>query len=178
MMDVKERTRIQTAHITISATNMVSSIFSSFTLFLFLSSWMCSARDNTTLPTTPLRDEMGNTLVSSGERFELGFFTPYGRNDGKKYLGILYYRYSPQTVVWVANRENPLDNSRGVFSLGQYGNLQVMDVNNKSHWSARIESSSSSFSFSGSWLKLMDSGNLVLIQEAANGHIKFFFFLM
>jgi hypothetical protein len=114
---------------------------------------------------------MGDTLVSSGERFELGFLTPYGRNYGKKYLGIWYYRYSPQTVVWVANRENPLDNSRGVFSLGQDGNLQVMDVNNKSHWSARIESSSSSFSFSGSWLKLMDSGNLVLIQEAANGHI-------
>jgi hypothetical protein len=168
MMDVKERTRIQTAHITISATNMVSSIFSSFTLFLFLSSWMCSARENMT-SSTPLRDEKGDTLVSSGERFELGFFTPYGRNDGKKYLGIWYYGYSPQTVVWVANRENPLDNSRGVFSLGQDGNLQVMDVNNKSHWSARIESSSSSFSFSGSWLKLMDSGNLVLIQEAANG---------
>ncbi|XP_011018678.1 PREDICTED: G-type lectin S-receptor-like serine/threonine-protein kinase At4g03230 [Populus euphratica] len=164
MMDVKERTRIQTAHITISATNMVSSIFSSFTLFLFLSSWMCSARDNTTLPTTPLRDEMGDTLVSSGERFELGFFTPCGRNEGKKYLGIWYYRYNPQTVVWVANRENPLDNSRGVFSLGQDGNLQVMDVNGTSYWSARIESTSSSFS-----LKLMDSGNLVLIQEAANG---------
>ena len=115
MMDVKERRRIQTAHITISATNMVSSIFSSsFTLFLFLSFWMCSARDNRTLPTNPLRDEMGETLVSSGERFELGFFTPYGRNDGKKYLGIWYYN-SPQTFVWVANRENPLDNSRGVF---------------------------------------------------------------
>jgi hypothetical protein len=163
MMDVKERTRIQIAHITISATNMVSSIFSSFTLFLFLSSWMCSARDNMT-SSTPLRDEKGDTLVSSGERFELGFFTPYGRNDGKKYLGIWYCRYSPQTVVWVANRENPLDNSRGVFSLEQDGNLQVMDGNRTSYWSTRIESTSSSFS-----LKLMDSGNLVLIQEAGNG---------
>jgi len=99
MMDVRERTRIQTAHVTISATNMVSSIFSSFTLSLFLSSWMCSARDNMTSSTTPLRDEMGDTLVSSGERFELRFLTPYGRNNGKKYLGIWYYRYSPQTVV-------------------------------------------------------------------------------
>jgi hypothetical protein len=127
---------------------------------------MCSARDNMT-SSTPLRDEMGHTLVSSGERFELGFFTPYGRNDGKKYLGIRY-RYSPQTVVWVANRENPLDNSRGVFSLEQDGNLQVMDGNRTSYWSARIESTSSSFSFTRR-LKLMDSGNLVLIQEAANG---------
>ena len=117
---------------------------------------------------TPLRDEMGHTLVSSGERFELGFFTPYGRNDGKKYLGIWYCRYSPQTVVWVANRENPLDNSRGVFSLEQDGNLQVMDGNRTSYWSTRIESTSSSFSFTRR-LKLMDSGNLVLIQEAANG---------
>lgn len=121
-----------------------------------------------TSSTTPVRDEMRETLVSSGERFELGFFTPYGRNDGKKYLGIWYYGYSPQTVVWVANRENPLDNSRGVFSLGQDGNLQVMDGNRTSYWSARIESTSSSSSFTRR-LKLMDSGNLVLIQEAANG---------
>ncbi|KAG6738988.1 hypothetical protein POTOM_058623 [Populus tomentosa] len=89
---------------------------------------------------------------------------------GKRYLGIWYCRYSPRTVVWVANRENPLDNSRGVFSLGQDGNLQVMDGNRTSYWSARIESTSSSSSFTRR-LKLMDSGNLVLIQEAANGHI-------
>nr|TKS16476.1 hypothetical protein D5086_0000023030 [Populus alba] len=124
--------------------------------------------DNMTSSTTPVRDEMGETLVSSGERFQLGFFTPYGRNDGKRYLGIWYYGYSPLTVVWVANRENPLDNSRGVFSLGQDGNLQVMDGNRTSYWSARIESTSSSSSFTRR-LKLMDSGNLVLIQEAANG---------
>ncbi|KAG5224931.1 G-type lectin S-receptor serine/threonine-protein kinase [Salix suchowensis] len=134
---------------------MVSTIFSSLTLFLLLSSWtqfLCMAGDNMT-SSTPLRDEKGDTLVSAGERFELGFFTPHDRNDGKKYLGIWYYRYMPRTVVWVANRENPVDNSTGVFSLGKDGNLQLMDASGASYWSTRMNSSSVSF---------------ILIQEVAN----------
>ncbi|KAJ6761886.1 hypothetical protein OIU74_024534 [Salix koriyanagi] len=124
------------------------------------------AGDNMT-SSTPLRDEKGGTLVSAGERFELGFFTPDGRNDGKRYLGIWYYGYMPRTVVWVANSGKPVDNSTGVFSLGKDGNLQVMDVNGASYWSPYIRMNSSSVSFSG-MVKLMDSGNLVLIQEVAN----------
>ncbi|XP_039013625.1 G-type lectin S-receptor-like serine/threonine-protein kinase SD1-1 [Hibiscus syriacus] len=57
---------------------------------------------NTLAPAQSLRN--GSTLVSPGQIFELGFFSPV--NSNKYYLGIWYKRL-PVTVVWVGNRENP-----------------------------------------------------------------------
>ncbi|KAM3342241.1 hypothetical protein P3S68_027207 [Capsicum galapagoense] len=47
----------------------------------------------------------GETVVSSGGTFKLGFFSPSG--SSKRYVGIWYKQILPhvQTVVWVANRE-------------------------------------------------------------------------
>ena len=56
----------------------------------------------------------GETIVSAGEIFELGFFSPDG--TGKQCLGI-WYKKSIQTVVWVANREVPLNDSSGVAKV-------------------------------------------------------------
>ncbi|KAI3734774.1 hypothetical protein L6452_14253 [Arctium lappa] len=47
----------------------------------------------------------GNTIVSHGGTFELGFFSL--RNSKKnRYLGIWYKKISVGTVVWVANRRH------------------------------------------------------------------------
>ncbi|GKB58678.1 G-type lectin S-receptor-like serine/threonine-protein kinase isoform X1, partial [Tanacetum coccineum] len=48
----------------------------------------------------------GDTIVSAGEIFELGFFSPV--NSSLRYVGIWYKKISTGTVVWVANREVPL----------------------------------------------------------------------
>ncbi|KAL7185673.1 hypothetical protein ACSBR2_027597 [Camellia fascicularis] len=66
------------------------------------------------------------TLTSAGGNFELGFFSP--GNSTNRYIGIWYKTISKQTVIWVANRENPLaQNSTAVFRLGDDGNLVIFD---------------------------------------------------
>ncbi|WVZ21132.1 hypothetical protein V8G54_008454 [Vigna mungo] len=61
-------------------------------------------------------------LVSSNTIFELGFFS-LGEKSGGKYLGISYHGLKSQTVVWVANRDNLVPDSAGVFRIKKDGNL-------------------------------------------------------
>ena len=50
----------------------------------------------------------GITLVSKAESSALGFFSP--GNSSNRYLGIWYNNIPVRTVVWVANRLNPINN--------------------------------------------------------------------
>ncbi|KAJ0489443.1 putative non-specific serine/threonine protein kinase [Helianthus annuus] len=63
------------------------------------------------------------TLVSIGEMFELGFFSP-GKSKNQ-YLGIWYKKISYGTVVWVANRETPIADTSGMLKLTRLGNLVI-----------------------------------------------------
>ncbi|CAN1161129.1 G-type lectin S-receptor-like serine/threonine-protein kinase At4g03230 [Linum perenne] len=105
-----------------------------------------------------LRDSNGDTLVSAGGDFELGFFSPNGSD--RRYLGIWYRNWS-STVVWVANRDNGLRDKTGelCFTYAD-GKLQIMNGTLKrhrqSHWSIP---SSGSDNYS---LRLSNSGNLIL----------------
>ncbi|XP_030930947.1 G-type lectin S-receptor-like serine/threonine-protein kinase At4g03230 [Quercus lobata] len=131
--------------------------------FLFLSSCsFCSARDTLTFR-NPINDSQGESLVSAGKRFELGFFTPSGSSKHGRYVGIWYYKSSPMVVVWVANRIEPVPSkTTGAFTISENGDLQVLD-NTKMLWSAKIGGSTS---FNRT-VKLLDSGNLVLIEGQA-----------
>ncbi|XP_062009544.1 G-type lectin S-receptor-like serine/threonine-protein kinase At4g03230 isoform X2 [Rosa rugosa] len=132
----------------------------------------CSARDTLT-HADPVIDEESGTLVSAGEKFELGFFTPtpIGKSNSgadSRYVGIWYHKVTPRTVAWVANRDKPLPaNSTGVLTI-EDGNLLVLDnVTGERYWSTDIGTSSSSNMI----VKIMESGNLVLMdsdQMAAN----------
>ncbi|XP_037494856.1 G-type lectin S-receptor-like serine/threonine-protein kinase At4g03230 isoform X2 [Jatropha curcas] len=102
----------------------------------------------------------GETLVSTGERFELGFFTPAGSSNNRRYVGIWYYKMNPTTVVWVANRDSPLTETGGFFALHN-GNLAVLDKSGKPYWSTNLESLSLPKE-----AKLMDSGNFVLRNQS------------
>ncbi|XP_057995035.1 G-type lectin S-receptor-like serine/threonine-protein kinase At4g27290 [Hevea brasiliensis] len=100
-------------------------------------------------------------LTSKGKNFALGFFSP--GNSRYRYLGIWYYKVREQTVVWVANRNHPINGSSGFLSINQYGNL-ILHKKHKQKvpmWSTNV-----SEEVTGTCVvQLLDSGNLVLIEE-------------
>lgn len=108
---------------------------------------------------------VNSTLVSISETYELGFFSP--AESTRRYLGIWYYNKEPQTVVWVANRDNHVQDSTASFHIAEDGNLKVSsDTSGKSYWSSGLRESSSS----NRTVNLNDSGNLVL-QDTHTGKI-------
>ncbi|OAY26069.1 hypothetical protein MANES_16G019000v8 [Manihot esculenta] len=105
----------------------------------------------------------GNFLISKNNSFTLGFFTP--GSSSYRYLGIWFYKVPRQTVVWVANRNNPINGSSGVVSINQYGNL-VLYSNLEEKipvWSTNISAEDAS----ASEAQLLDSGNLVLVKTTS-----------
>ncbi|XP_076955326.1 G-type lectin S-receptor-like serine/threonine-protein kinase At4g27290 [Bidens hawaiensis] len=96
-----------------------------------------------------------DTLVSQAGTFELGFFTP--GSSGNSYLGIWYKKISVKTVVWVANRDRPLNvASSGVLKIVHPGSLVLMSDTNDILWSSNTTSSGNATA------KLDDIGNLVM----------------
>ncbi|GMI65500.1 hypothetical protein like AT4G27290 [Hibiscus trionum] len=96
----------------------------------------------------------GETLVSSLETFELGFFSP-GKSRNM-YLGI-WYKNSPEAVVWVANRNNPIADTKGVLTVSGSGNLVILDRTKSVVWSSNV-----SGTVEHPVAQLLDTGNLVL----------------
>ncbi|XP_049353214.1 G-type lectin S-receptor-like serine/threonine-protein kinase At4g03230 [Solanum verrucosum] len=99
------------------------------------------------------------SIVSSGENFELGFFKPGSSKN--YYLGIWYKNVITQTIVWVANREKPLSatdmNSVELKVLD--GNLVLITESKNLFWSTNISNTISSNTLVAI---LSDDGNLIL----------------
>ena len=76
----------------------------------------------------------GKTIVSAGESFAMGFFSPGSSKN--RYLGIWYNNGPNMTVVWVANRNNPLNDSSGVLKLNETGILVLLNRGKKSGFKA------------------------------------------
>lgn len=128
----------------------MQTLFVCLFLFSFLTSTTTSLVSIT--PSQFIKD--GQTLVSAGGSYELGFFSP-GKKKGR-YLGI-WYTFSNETVVWVANREIPLDDSSGVLRATAQGVLVLLNSSNSTVWS-----SNSSTTAENPVSQLLDSGNLVV----------------
>ncbi|CAL1397648.1 unnamed protein product [Linum trigynum] len=106
----------------------------------------------------------GSLLISKGGKFALGFFSP-GRSRGR-YLGIWYHEIPNRTVVWVANRDNPISGTSGVLSLNGYCSLFLYS-NSSSRlpaWSANVLAGSKGPCLA----QLLDSGNLVLMEAGTS----------
>ncbi|KAA3489068.1 G-type lectin S-receptor-like serine/threonine-protein kinase [Gossypium australe] len=96
----------------------------------------------------------------SGNTFVLGFFSP--ANSRYRYVGIWHYQVSIQTVVWVANRENPINETSGTLSISSPGNLVLYHKN----YTIPLWSTNSTLTHSNnSTARLLDTGNLVLVQN-------------
>ncbi|XP_057738938.1 receptor-like serine/threonine-protein kinase SD1-8 isoform X2 [Arachis stenosperma] len=93
------------------------------------------------------------TLLSQNQTFVLGFFTGSNTNY---YLGIWYNNINPQTIVWVANRDNPIDNSTGYLKIGDKGNFVLLNSSGNPAWSSNQTNAMNPV------LQLLDTGNLVL----------------
>ncbi|PKA52625.1 Receptor-like serine/threonine-protein kinase SD1-8 [Apostasia shenzhenica] len=106
----------------------------------------------------------GQILISTNGTFALGFFKPF--NSSNRYVGIWYNGISSinNTVVWVANRRNPIPHSNGTFSLTADGSLRISDRNSTIFWS----SPSASKTFANPMAQLLDTGNLIVVEEAAD----------
>lgn len=104
----------------------------------------------------PLTD--GNTITSSGENFVLGFFSPTPTSS-KRYLGIWFNKVSTQTVVWVANRDTPLNDKNGMLNLTRQGNLTLVNGSGGVVWSSNA---TRSLQTPNPIAQLLDSGNLVV----------------
>ncbi|KAL3718376.1 hypothetical protein ACJRO7_003502 [Eucalyptus globulus] len=96
----------------------------------------------------------GETLVSPGRKFELGFFS--AGSSKNSYLGI-WFVVSPETAVWVANRNNPLTDSNGTLKISNEGELVILNRANSIIWSTN-----STKALRNPVAQLLDSGNLVL----------------
>ncbi|KAG5020595.1 hypothetical protein JHK87_016450 [Glycine soja] len=117
-----------------------------------------SAATDTITQFEPLEDN--TTLVSKGGTFELGFFTPASISSNR-YLGIWYKSIPIRTVVWVANRDNPIKDNSTELAITTEGNLVLLNPNNN----IVIWSTNTTTKASVVVAQLLDSGNLVLRDE-------------
>ncbi|PON81477.1 S-locus glycoprotein [Trema orientale] len=103
-----------------------------------------------------LKDGSKNTVLSAGQTFELGFFSP--GNSKNRYIGI-WYKRTPDVIVWVANRNNPLTDSYGEFTISNNSNQLVLLNRSKTVvWSSNSLERVAKIPVA----QLLDSGNLLL----------------
>ncbi|CAL5402222.1 unnamed protein product [Camellia sinensis] len=130
---------------------------------LLLSSFFCSilvistTAVNTISTTQSIKDKDGDTIVSIGGSFALGFFSP--GNSKNRYVGIWYNKISndSRTVVWVANRENPVTDSSGILMVTQQGVLILLNSTESTIWSPNLTKPGKN-----PVAELLESGNFVL----------------
>ncbi|XP_031276456.1 G-type lectin S-receptor-like serine/threonine-protein kinase At4g27290 [Pistacia vera] len=128
-------------------------------IFSFLFSTVTTATTvDTITPGQSIRDGE-STVVSRGQAFELGFFTP-GKSRNR-YVGIWYKKLSgkvsDRTVIWVANRDIPLSDSSGVLTITQKGFLVLLNSTNGTVWSSTVSKIANN-----PVAELLESGNLVV----------------
>ncbi|XP_071682853.1 G-type lectin S-receptor-like serine/threonine-protein kinase B120 [Lolium perenne] len=122
-------------------------------ILLFLSS-SCRSDDQLT-DAKPLSS--GDTLVSKGGDFALGFFSPDGSNTSL-YLSIWYHNIPGRTVVWTANRDNPIAaTSSPMLAITNSSDLVLSDSQGRIPWATK-----NNIAGMGVVAVLLDTGNLVL----------------
>ncbi|CAN4083905.1 unnamed protein product [Withania somnifera] len=137
--------------------SLLSWLFTICHLLISIASYPSYGAANDSLfPNSVLSD--GNTLASSNQIFELGFFgyvSFYPRVECKRYLGLWYKNIRPSTILWVGNR-SPV----GCFAMLVFdkdGSLFLRGDMGTSVWIYNPTQT-----FSRPVLQLLDSGNLVI----------------
>ncbi|XP_066336267.1 G-type lectin S-receptor-like serine/threonine-protein kinase At4g27290 isoform X2 [Miscanthus floridulus] len=135
-----------------------------FTVFLLLLKASAAGTASDTLSSSSNITD-GETLVSSGSSFTLGFFWLAGV-PAKRYLGV-WFTVSPEAICWVANQETPLNNTSGVLVVDSTGSLRLLDGSGHTTWSSNT---TTSFAPLVAQAQLLESGNLV-VRDQSSGDV-------
>ncbi|KAL8510405.1 hypothetical protein ACS0TY_017281 [Phlomoides rotata] len=139
----------------------LTTILSALLLFIIFPSFSFGL--DTLLPNQSIYADAGQTLISNNRNFEMGFFSP-GKSRNI-FLGI-WFKNTPDVVVWVANRNKPITNSQGVsFSISRNGNFVISRGGGVILWENESGVASNPV------LQLLDSGNLVLVNATTEGYV-------
>ncbi|GFQ03745.1 g-type lectin s-receptor-like serine/threonine-protein kinase at1g11330 [Phtheirospermum japonicum] len=133
-------------------TKILKLFLNSLFLILCFTLYGIYAQTNTITSSFSISDP--NSLVSNNQVFRLGFFTP--ENTNNRYLAI-YYVVSNTSVIWVANRNNPLTDRSGTVTFSADGNLILINGRNQTIWSTNATSAPVNTT-----AELQDTGNLIL----------------
>ncbi|KMZ59417.1 hypothetical protein ZOSMA_68G00030 [Zostera marina] len=157
------------------ALNPSISSFLAYVLIVFISSLVSGAHGQGVVRRGVgdiIRDRQ--TVVSESGVFILGFFNPNQNSSSggeTRYLGI-WYNFSRDVIVWVANREIPVTDSSGVVELTEDGDLiisqnQTNNINDVVVWS----SNSSNPTVVNPVTTLLDTGNLIITNGTEDGDL-------
>ncbi|KAF4381486.1 hypothetical protein G4B88_029841, partial [Cannabis sativa] len=142
-------------------------------LSLFSLSTTTFAVVDTIRPSEILRDNNNTAiLVSKQGTFALGFFTPTATSSKNRYLGIWYNKITGnQTVVWVANRCEPIKDSSSSLTINNKGNLVLFSGHSNNR--VLVWSTNSSKQAREPLVQLLDDGNLVLRDDKDSNTTKY-----
>ncbi|TVT98134.1 hypothetical protein EJB05_56586, partial [Eragrostis curvula] len=100
-------------------------------------------------------------LISNNGFFALGLFSPANSSSTRFYLGIWYNNVPEHTVVWVANRDNPITiSSAATLAVTNRSELVLSDTEGRIYWTTT--SSVTTTGGAGAIAALLNDGNLVL----------------
>ncbi|KAL7219042.1 hypothetical protein ACSBR2_012169 [Camellia fascicularis] len=103
------------------------------------------------------------TITSAGGNFELGFYKP--GNSSFYYISMWYAKVSALTIVWVANRDNPISDKYSSVLKILDGNLVILNESQTLIWSTNQNSTTSNSMVA----VLGDDGNLIL-RDGSNSY--------
>ncbi|KAJ0726482.1 putative non-specific serine/threonine protein kinase [Helianthus annuus] len=101
-------------------------------------------------------ENIDNILLSPNRLFTAGFH----KVGDNAYSFAIWFSDHPSTVVWMANRDEPVNGKHSELSLHKDGNLVLTDAGRYIIWSTQTKSNSSSIK-----LQLYNSGNLILHEQ-------------
>ncbi|RDX86898.1 putative receptor protein kinase ZmPK1, partial [Mucuna pruriens] len=134
---------------------MASSTVLLFPLLVLLIFHNCDHSCSFSLSVENLKEDI---IVSKPKgTFSAGFY-PVGDNA---YCFAIWFTKPPHTLVWMANRDQPVNGKRSTLSLLKTGNLVLTDAGQSTVWSTKIATSSSKQIH----VYLYDTGNLVLLDN-------------
>lgn len=138
--------------VSVDITAIVLMCFTLIFIFITTSDALSSIGLNQTI-----RDGV-STIESATGIFEMGFFSLL--RSKKRYLGIWYKKVSIRTIIWVANRDAPLEDTSGIMRFDENGVLVLVDGTNSIMWSTNLSKSVIS-----PMAELLDNGNLIVRNE-------------
>uniref|UniRef100_A0A803PZ97 Receptor-like serine/threonine-protein kinase n=1 Tax=Cannabis sativa TaxID=3483 RepID=A0A803PZ97_CANSA len=149
-----------------------------FLILLFVQATLCSSTTTSTSNTlkqgSSLSVEKADTdiLVSSNGDFSAGFY-PVGENAFC--FSVWFTKSSVPTIVWMANRDQPVNGRGSKLLLTENGNLVLLDIGRDQVWSTDTTPGLGNRFCAGLVVKLQlhDSGNLVLRSAVFGKHVTY-----